>query len=72
MDFIQQQCRECGQFKDVSRQDLLERNGAGFLAASADKSRVVLSDEPMTLAYARTRLEQVFFSIVIARTSEAT
>ncbi len=62
LDFISQKCSEYGQFEDVSRQDLLERNSTGFLAADGDKSRVVLSDEPMTLAYAHKRLDQASLS----------
>src|SRR5438105_5312504 len=54
-DFINQH-HSC--FYDISREDMIERNQTGFLAASADKSRVVLSDEPITLAYAYKRLDQ--------------
>ena len=58
LEFIKDHGNQQGRFIDVSRQDMLERNETGFLAGDNDKSRVVLSNEPMTLAYARKRLDQ--------------
>ncbi len=58
-NFIKEECNQQGRLVDVGRQEMLDRNKAGFLAAGGDKSRVVLSNAPITLAYARARLDTV-------------